>query len=131
VLPVVTLLQYVPEGSTVILEQPEIHLHPLAQANLADALINAAVHRRVQIVLESHSEHLLLRLQRRMAENAISAGDVKLYFCSSDKDTSRIEPLRLDLLGNIENWPNNFMGDAFGETVAAERARLKRLQEKN
>jgi predicted ATPase len=46
VLPVVTLLQYVPEGATVILEQPEIHLHPLAQANLADVLINAAIHRK-------------------------------------------------------------------------------------
>lgn len=43
VLPVVTLLQYVPEGSTVILEQPEIHLHPLAQAALADVIVNAAM----------------------------------------------------------------------------------------
>jgi predicted ATPase len=53
VLPVVTLLQYVPEGSTVILEQPEIHLHPLAQAGLADVLIQAATHRRVQVILEA------------------------------------------------------------------------------
>src|SRR5579872_3252305 len=87
VLPVVTLLQYVPEGSTVILEQPEIHLHPLAQAGLADVIIQAAIHRHVQVILESHSEHLLLRLQRRIAEEDISANDVTLYFCEDRKST--------------------------------------------
>lgn len=128
VLPVITLLLYVPEGSTVLLEQPEIHLHPLAQANLADVLVYAATHRRIQIILESHSEHLLLRLQRRIAEEAISADRVKLYFCDTGRSRSILTPLRLDLLGQIENWPPNFMGDAFGETAAAERARLKRLK---
>jgi predicted ATPase len=129
VLPVITLLLYVPEGSTVLLEQPEIHLHPLAQANLADVLVYAAARRRVQVVLESHSEHLLLRLQRRIAEEAIGADNVKLYFCDIKGGCSLLTPLRLDLLGQIENWPEHFMGDAFGETAAAERARLRRLQD--
>jgi predicted ATPase len=129
VLPVVTLLQYVPEGSTVILEQPEIHLHPLAQANLADVIINAAIHRKVQVILESHSEHLLLRLQRRVAERMISSDDIKLYFCDSPRGTSKLDLLQLDLLGQISNWPNNFMGDAFGETYEAEKARLKYMIE--
>jgi predicted ATPase len=128
VLPVITLLLYVPEGSTVLLEQPEIHLHPLAQANLADVLVYAATHRRIQIILESHSEHLLLRLQRRIAEESIPADKVKLYFCDTEGSKSILTPLRLDMLGQIENWPPNFMGDAFGETAAAERARLRRLR---
>lgn len=126
VLPVVTLLLYVPEGSTVILEQPEIHLHPLAQANLADVIIYAARRRRVQVIVESHSEHLLLRLQRRIAEQTLPAEDVKLYFSDAPAGVSRLTSLDLDLFGNIGNWPPNFMGDAFGETVEAERARLKR-----
>ena len=128
VLPVITLLYYVPEGSTVILEQPEIHLHPLAQAELADLIIQAATHRKVQVLLESHSEHLLLRLQRRIAEKKLSADDVKLYFCNASAGVSKIEPLDLDLCGNIENWPDRFMGDAFGEAAAAEMARLKRMK---
>lgn len=129
VLPVVTLLQYVPEGSTVILEQPEIHLHPLAQANLADVIINAAIHRRVQVILESHSEHLLLRLQRRVAEGkVVSAEDIRLYFCDAPRGVSRLEPLELELFGQITNWPAKFMGDAFGETYAAEKARLERMK---
>lgn len=129
VLPVITLLLYVPEGSTVLLEQPEIHLHPLAQANLADLLIFAARRRGVQVILESHSEHLLLRLQRRIAEDSISADELKLYFCDVDRGSSVLTPLWLNVLGQIENWPRNFMGDAFGEAAAAELARLRRLQD--
>ncbi len=128
VLPVITLLYYVPEGATVILEQPEIHLHPRAQTRLADVIINIAERRNVQVILESHSEHLLLRLQRRIAEEQISADKVKLYFCEIEGTTSKALPLKLDLFGNIKNWPENFMGDAFGETAAAEKARLKRMQ---
>jgi len=129
VLPVITLLQYVPEGSTVLLEQPEIHLHPLAQAGLADVIINAALHRNVQVVLESHSEHLLLRLQRRIAEESIKSDQVRLYFACADKNTSRLDPLCLDKDGNITNWPDKFMGDAFGEVAAAELKRIERRRE--
>jgi predicted ATPase len=129
VLPVVTLLQYVPEGSTVVLEQPEIHLHPLAQAALADVIIQAATHRNVQVILESHSEHLLLRLQRRIAEETISNEDVRLYFCDTPKGESTLTRLEVDLFGNIKNWPDKFMGDAFEETARAELARLERMQD--
>jgi len=128
VLPVITLLQYVPEGSTVILEQPEIHLHPLAQAGLADVIIQAATHRKIQVILESHSEHLLLRLQRRIAEEAVPAMEVKLYFCDAPSGVSSMTRLDVDLFGNIQNWPEKFMGDAFTETAQAELARLKRMK---
>jgi predicted ATPase len=124
VLPVLTLLYYVPEGSTVILEQPEIHLHPLAQAGLADVILAVALHRRVQFIVESHSEHLLLRLQRRVAEKLASPDQISLYFCETAEDRSRLVPLDLDLLGTIKNWPKDFFGDAFGEAAAAQVARL-------
>jgi predicted ATPase len=126
VLPVITLLQFVPEGSTVILEQPEIHLHPLAQAELADVIIQAATHRRVQVILESHSEHLLLRLQRRIAEDTLSKDDVKLYFSDAPSGVSQLTELQLDIFGTIQNWPDKFMGDALGETALAELERIKR-----
>lgn len=128
VLPVIVLLHYVPAGSTVLLEQPEIHLHPLAQTGLADVIVNAATHRKVQIIVESHSEHLLLRLQRRVAERKIESEDVALYFCDVSRSASRVESLNLDIFGNIQNWPDRFMGDAFMETAEAELARLKRMR---
>jgi predicted ATPase len=131
VLPVITLLHYVPEGATVLLEQPEIHLHPSAQAALADLIVSVSQRRNVQVVVESHSEHLILRLQRRIAEEKIASSDVKLYFATAKKGESKLEELELDLLGNILNWPKNFMGDAFGETAAAEISRIKRAQKEN
>ena len=67
-LPVLVLLLYMPEGSTVVLEQPEIHLHLAVQAGLADVFVDAIKRRNLQIMLESHSEHPLQRLQRRMTE---------------------------------------------------------------
>ena len=125
VLPVLVLLAYVDEGSTVLLEQPEIHLHPAVQAGLADIIIEAATVRRVQVIIESHSEHLLKRLQRRVAERTLDADEVALYFCDSDRDASRISELELNMFGEIGNWPEDFFGDRFGETAAIVEAGLK------
>ncbi len=132
ILPVLVLLFYVPEGSTVILEQPEIHLHPAVQAGLADVFIDAIKRRKLQIVLESHSEHLLQRLQRRMAEftlepeKAIDPDIIKLYFTSIKEGRSELTTLDLDEYGNIRNWPEGFFGDTLGEAAAMMKAEMKR-----
>ena len=129
ILPVLVLCFYVPEGSTVILEQPEIHLHPAVQSGLADVLIDAWQKRKVQILLESHSEHLLRRLQRRIADETVNKDDIGLFFCSTDAKSSRITKLTLDLFGNITNWPQDFFGDEFGEIAAITRAAQERRKE--
>jgi len=126
VLPVLVLLHYVPEGSTVLLEQPEIHLHPAVQSGLADVIIHAATYRKVQVIVESHSEHLLRRLQLRVAEEKIDADNTKLYFCDYPTSKSTIEPLNLNMFGEIENWPENFFGDDFGEIAAIRKAGLEK-----
>lgn len=126
ILPVLVLCFYVPEGSTVILEQPEIHLHPSVQAGLADVFVDAWQKRGVQVLLESHSEHLLRRLQRRIAEEKLLPSDTALYFCAADDAESRLTPLSLDLFGNIENWPRDFFGDEFAEIAAISEAGIRR-----
>ncbi len=126
ILPVLVLLFYVPEGSTVILEQPEIHLHPAVQAGLADVFIDAIKRRKLQIVLESHSEHLLQRLQRRLAEERIETDAIKLYFTSIKEGHSELTTLELDEYGNIHNWPAGFFGNAFEEAAAKMKAEMKR-----
>jgi len=128
ILPVIALCYYVPEGSTVLLEQPEIHLHPRVQGELADVFIDAIKTRRIQIILESHSEHLLRRLQRRIAEERLHAEQTALYFCAMNKGQSQLEPLDLDPYGSIANWPRDFFGDEFGEIAAMSRAAIKRKQ---
>ena len=127
ILPVLALCFYVPQKSTVILEQPDIHLHPSVQAGLADVFVDVCKGRDVQILFESHSEHLLRRLQRRIAEGDIQEDDVALYFCSTgDSGCSNISQLKFDQFGNISNWPKDFFGDQFGEIAAMSEAALKR-----
>ena len=127
VLPVLTLCFYVPEGSTIILEQPEIHLHPMVQAGLADVFIDAINKRNIQIILESHSEHLLTRLQRRIAEEGVAPQDAALYFCERDESSaSKLVPLEMDMFGNIKNWPKDFFGDEFAERAAMIQAEIER-----
>jgi len=128
ILPILVLCYYVPEGSVIILEQPEIHLHPSAQAVLADVFIEVVKSRKVQIILESHSEHLLRRLQRRIAEEKISNDETALYFCSMENSASKIEKLNVDQFGNIINWPKNFFGNEMEERVAMIDASIKRQQ---
>ena len=126
VLPALVLLYYVPEGSTVLMEQPEIHLHPAVQSGLADLMLNVAEVRDVQIIVESHSDHLLRRLQRRVAEQKATAEDVKLYFVSSQRGRAQADDLQLNKYGEIENWPTNFFGDEMGEIAAIAKASLRR-----
>lgn len=126
ILPVIVLCYYAPEGSTLILEQPEIHLHPKVQAGLADVFIDAAKTRGVQIIVESHSEHLLRRLQRRVAEDALSADQTALYFAATKDGESQLTSLELDLFGTIKNWPDGFFGDELGEIAATTKAAIRR-----
>ena len=130
-LPVLVHCYYAPEGSTLILEQPGIHLHPKVQSQLADLLIEVITERNLQILVESHSEHLLTRLQRRIAEEKIASDQTALYFCRNDEGISTIERLEIDELGNIKNWPPNFFGNEMGDLFAmtkAQRERHKRAE---
>ena len=126
VLPVIVLLNHVPERSTVILEQPEIHLHPEVQSGLADAIVGIAETRDLQVIVESHSEHLLRRLQRRVADETIPAELVKLYFVSQESGEARLKDIGLNEYGEIENWPEHFFGDEMEEIAETRKAAIER-----
>lgn len=125
ILPILVQAYYAKPGSIIILEQPEIHLHPKVQSILADVFINASKRRWIQFIIESHSEHLLRRMQRRIADHTIENGFVKSYFCTTKSDYSEIEELKTDEFGNISNWPENFFWDEVGEMEAILEAQLE------
>jgi predicted ATPase len=135
VLPALVQAFYAPPHSTVWMEQPEIHLHPQVQAELADVFISATQarengkDRNVQLIVESHSEHFLNRLQRRVAEGRISSDDVAVYFCRRAGASTELEPLRLNMFGEIENWPENFFGDEMADIAGRAMAALRRKRE--
>ena len=130
ILPVITLCYYAPKGSILLMEQPEIHLHPSVQAGLADVFIDAIKVRGVQIIVESHSEYFIKRLQRRIAEETFSADDTQLYFCTTDNTgTSQLNALRVDTFGNITNWPQDFFGDELGDVAQTAKAIIARKRQ--
>lgn len=136
VLPALVQAFYAPSNSMVWMEQPEIHLHPQVQAELADVFISAVQAwengspRNVQLIVESHSEHFLTRLQRRVAEGKIKPEEVAIYFCGrTNTGDADLKPLEIDLYGDIKNWPENFFGDEMADvtarTLAAMQAKIK------
>jgi predicted ATPase len=126
VLPALVLLYYVPEGSTIIMEQPEIHLHPSVQSGLADVILSVSKTRKLQVIVESHSEHMLQRFQRRVADETFNFDDIKLYFCNNSDGKSNLVHLQLSLFGEIMNWPSEFFGDQMTEIAETRKAILKR-----
>jgi len=135
VLPVIVECFYVPRRSIVIFEQPEIHLHPRVQADLADLFVDAiharegGVPRDCQFIIESHSEHFLRRLQRRIAEEELAPTDAALYFVHTESDGARLEELTVDMFGNILNWPEGFFGDEMEDLVARTEAQARRTRQ--
>lgn len=132
VLPVLVQCFYAPPNSIIIMEQPEIHLHPSAQAALADVLIEVikskqdGKDRNIQLIIETHSEHFLRRLQRRIAEDTISRDKVSAYFANTSTYPTKLEQLEIDLFGNIQNWPEHFFGDDAGDIAGQAKAAIKK-----
>ncbi len=132
VLPALVEAFYCPEGSIVWMEQPEIHLHPQVQAELADVFISAirayenGRPRNVQLIIETHSEHFLDRLQRRIAEGTLEPAEVAVYFARADAKGAVLEELTVNEYGDITNWPENFFGDEMGDIAARTAAAAQR-----
>lgn len=116
VLPVLVIAYFAPKGSTIILEEPEIHLHPLAQSVLAELFVEISKERGVQFIVETHSEHLFRRMQTLISRKEVIPNDLGMYFVERDKDAANLRTLEVDEFGRVHNWPKNFFGDALGET---------------
>ena len=135
VLPVLVQCFYAPPGSIILMEQPEIHLHPSAQSALADVMIDVinsrenGTDRNIQLVIETHSEHFLRRLQRRIAEKKLLQENVSAYFTKTTSKQPILESLNIDLFGNIRNWPEHFFGDEMGDITEQAKWALKRRSE--
>jgi predicted ATPase len=113
-------------SSHVYIQQPELHLHPRLQAQLADVFIEQ-VSRDPIFVIETHSEHFLLRILRRIRETyrsdiahtlfSLKAEDVVVLYVDKTKEgTSSIVQLRISAEGEfIDRWPNGFFTERDGE----------------
>lgn len=111
----------------IIVEQPEVHVHPALQAELGDVFIESALgENKNTFLLETHSEHLLLRIMKRMrqtAESKLPEGmppvrpeDVALLFVSPSPEGSVVQDIGLNERGElIKAWPGGFFEEGFNE----------------
>ena len=123
-LPVLVSLIAAQPGQLVYIEQPEIHLHPLAQRRLAHVLIDAIQH-GANVVIETHSSLLLRELQTAVASGKLDPGMMVLHWFSRDKNGwSQISTAEPDENGAYGDWPADF--DA--TELEAERAYLDAVE---
>lgn len=112
-----------PVHQSIIVEQPEIHLHPRLQSDLADLFIDVVKSGNRQVIIETHSEHLLLRLRRRIAEGkTISNDKVSILFVSKEDGESKVTPLAMDGNGHFDAWPDGFFDQTYQEAMALAMA---------
>lgn len=129
VLPVL-VTSYASKNRIIAIEQPEIHLHPALQADLGDVFIQSALSdSKNRFLIETHSEHLLLRVMRRMRETnngnlpenipPITPEDVCVLFVQPKGTSSAVRHLELDEEGQLlDPWPGGFFEEGYRERFA-------------
>ena len=123
VLPVAAILLAIARAKLrarlVVVEEPEEHLHPSAHGAVADLLIESSS--KAQTVVETHSENLILRLRRRIADGTLAPSDLALYYLT---DTHEVIPVELDEYGSAKNWPIGIFESDAEEAQAIVEAKL-------
>lgn len=127
VLPLIVQAVVSPKRSITIAEQPEIHLNPKIQCELSELFASMAKKGQT-VIVETHSEHLLLRLRRLIAEGRLDSNDVAIYFVEKVEQDSVIKEIKLQENGNINqiDWPKDFFGEALKEALAMASEQAKR-----
>jgi len=120
-------------GDTLILEQPEIHLHPKMQMQMADFFVALAKSNK-NILLETHSDHIIYRLIRRIIENKVDSDLIKIYFIKPTEDGSTYEEIKINEIKGIIKWPKDFFDQGASEQekiIKASFEKSKKLRKEN
>jgi predicted ATPase len=117
VIPILVAGFHVRQGGVLIAEEPEIHLHPKAQAELG-SLVHILYRRGIQLFIETHSEHLLVRLQSHVARGEIDPEDVHVFYVdpAGKKRAKEITRIPLGKDGYFQKkWPKGFFPERLQE----------------
>ena len=116
-----------PKGNTLLLEQPEIHLHPNLQMQMADYFISLALSNK-KVIVETHSDHIINRLVRRIVEDEqFNLKElIGIYFIKPTEKGSVYEEICIDDKRGITNWPIDFFDQTATEQEKILQAGLKK-----
>lgn len=131
VLPIIVQGLLMKKGSTLILEQPEIHLHPKIQSLLFDFLYSLILDDK-KVLVETHSDHLITRLRRRIAEDEESGlqKSINLTFVERTKKGLEFNEIKLNNLGIYNVFPEDFIENPETEMLALLDAQMKKRKSK-
>lgn len=132
VLPILVMALLAEKGDVIILEQPELHLHPKVQTRLADFFVAMNALGK-QCLIETHSEYFINRLRYLVAlsEDTKIADDTMIYFVQKEGGHSQYRPVTINKYGVIEEWPDGFFDES--ENLAQDVLKagvMKRRKEK-
>ena len=121
---VVRALMPTVEDTLIIIEQPELHLHPAAHGELAELFVDSLKEGSKRYLIETHSQNFVLRLRRLIADGTLNHNDFALYFVDFDEETgtSNLKPIIVDELGEVDFWPENIFNESLDEVLAIRRA---------
>jgi predicted ATPase len=128
VLPILTICLSAEPGSTIIIQEPEAHLHPKVQSRLADFFIAMALSGR-QCIIETHSEYLIEQLNYRILKSPFenpSHEKIKVYFVTKINGESQFKDMDINEFGAPSDWPEDF----FDESHLIARKKMKEYKKK-
>jgi hypothetical protein len=103
-------------GQTIAVEQPEVHIHPRLQAELGDLFAAGVKNFYNRYIIETHSEHLVLRLQKLISLGELKPDDVSVLYVSRGKNGSIVQRLNIDEDGDfMDDWPGGFFPERLRE----------------
>jgi predicted ATPase len=127
-LPVVVAVLGTEPGTLMLLEQPELHLHPAVQSRLADFLLFARPD--IRVVVETHSEYLVNRVRLQVVDQKYDAADISILFAEQMDGVTQFRRLEVSELGDLSDWPPGFFDTSDVEGAAIVEAIRKRLAQR-
>lgn len=113
VLPVIVGTLLAEEGSIVIIENPEAHLHPGAQSRIMEFLIEQSINRNLQLIIETHSDHVVNGMRISMKKGVLKPSDsVIQHFAYTENGLApEITRITCDSKGNLSDYPDDFQDE--------------------
>ncbi|WP_290438702.1 DUF3696 domain-containing protein [Rhodobacter sp. 24-YEA-8] len=114
--------------STLVVQEPEIHLHPNAQAELGSFFVGVA-NKGPQVFLETHSDNMVLRVARHIAAGDIDADAVRIFYIRDDNGTKSVSRIEFDESGRFKpEWPGGFFPQRQSESFELAKASVARVK---